>query len=138
MIERKEVYEWRDALTAFERRWDIPRIADLTADGHDLVTDGHGNAPITHALEQEPICLLRERVKACGGDANLIVRRTDGTVSMLAIRKGDGLDRYETIGDLLRIRPAACAVSERMTATCGRDARGRSPVATIPIAGRAH
>lgn len=105
MIERKEVYEWRDALAAFEQRWDIPRIADLTADGQHLVTDGHGNAPITHALEQEPIDLLRERVKACGGDANLIIRHTDGTVSMLAIRKSDSLARYATIGDLLRDPP---------------------------------
>lgn len=105
MIERKPVYEWRDALTAFERRWDIPRIADLTADGHNLVTDGHGNASIAHALEQEPINLLRERVKACGGDANLIIRHMDGTVSLLAIRKGDGFDRYATIGDLLKEPP---------------------------------
>ena len=109
MIDRRTVYEWRDALTAFERRWDIPRIADLTADGHDLVTDWHGNAFITHALEQEPINLLRERVKACGGDANLIIRRTDGTVSLLAIRKGDDLDRYATIGDLLKESPGDMA-----------------------------
>lgn len=109
MIERRTVYEWRDALTAFERRWDIPRIADLTADGHDLVTDGHGNAFITHALEQEPINLLRERVKACGGDANLIIRHMDGTVSMLAIRKSDDLDRYATIGDLLKEPPGDMA-----------------------------
>lgn len=25
MIDRRAVYEWRDALAAFERRWDIPR-----------------------------------------------------------------------------------------------------------------
>lgn len=103
--DRRAVYEWHYALTAFECRWDIPRIADLTYNGHDLVTDGHGNAPITHALEQEPIDLLRERVKACGGNANLIIRHTDGTVSMLAVRKGDDLDQYATISDLLRDPP---------------------------------
>ena len=101
MIERKTVYEWRDALAAFERRWDIPRIADLTSDGYDFALDNAGRIPITHALEQEPICLLRERVKACGGNANLIVRRTDGAVLLLAIRRSDGLDRYETVGGLL-------------------------------------
>lgn len=104
MIERKPVYEWRDALAAFERRWDIPRIADLMPD-FDFALDDAGCIPVVHALEQEPIGLLRERVKACGGDANLIIRRRDGTVSMLAIRKGDDLDRYETITDLLKEPP---------------------------------
>lgn len=101
MTDRRAVYEWRDVLGAFECRWNIPRIADLTDNGYDLVTDGHGAAPITHALEQEPIDLLRERVKACGGNANLIIRHTDGVVSMLAVRKSDDLDRYATISDLL-------------------------------------
>lgn len=101
MIERKTVYEWRDALAAFERRWDIPRIADLTSDGYDFALDNAGRIPVTHALEQEPIGLLRERVKACGGNANLIVRRTDGAVLLLAIRGSDGLDRYGTVGGLL-------------------------------------
>ena len=103
--QEKAVYEWHYALTAFECRWNIPRIADLTDNGQDLVTDGHGNVPITHALEQEPIDLLRERVKACGGNANLIILHTDGVVSMLAIRKGDDLSRYATIADLLRDPP---------------------------------
>lgn len=101
MIERKEVYEWRDALAAFERRWDIPRISDLMPDGFDFAVDGAGCIPVVHALEQEPLNLLRERVRACGGSANLIVRRVDGAVILLAIWSGDDLDRYATVGDLL-------------------------------------
>lgn len=69
------------------------------------MTDGHGNASIAHALEQKPIDLLRERVKACGGDANLIVRRSDGAVVLLAVRRSDGLDRYATVTGLLEDPP---------------------------------
>ena len=126
MTDRKSVYEWHYALTAFECRWNIPRIAELTDNGHDLVTDGHGNAPITHALEQEPIDLLRERVKACGGNANLIIRHTDGVVSMLAVRKGDELDRYATISDLLRDPPGdvtTLGVDDGMVRPCPRQCK---------------
>lgn len=105
MIERKEVYEWRDALAAFERRWYIPRISDLMPGGFDFAVDAAGCIPVVHALEQEPIGLLRERIDACGGAANLIIRRADGTVSLLAVRKGRDLDRYATIGDLLEEPP---------------------------------
>lgn len=100
MIERKTVYEWRDALAAFERRWDIFRIADLMSD-FDFALDNAGCIPVVHALEQEPIGLLRERVVACGGNANLIVRRSDGAVVLLAIRRSDGLGRYATVTGLL-------------------------------------
>lgn len=110
MIGRRTVYRWRDALTAFERRWDIPYFADLMADGLGLVTDGRGNIPLVHALEQEPIGLLRERVNACGGNANLIVRRIDGAVLLLAIRRGGDLDRFVTIGGLLNDPPGNALV----------------------------
>lgn len=101
------IYEWFRQLTGFEFRWNLGVISDLTPDDFDLVYDHSHSIPVVYALEQEDMSYIHERVKVCGGGANLVIRGVDGTVSMLAVRSLSQLDPYGTTGMLLASPPDA-------------------------------
>lgn len=75
------------------------------------VTDKYGDSPIVACLDSEPLAVLVERVKACGGDATIYSLGDDGA----------------TIRVVASMSPE-CAISDEVTDMTGQPPSGLTSV----------